>query len=90
MPTSDPQLPSPEEVRRFHTKADTDGSQQAAHHSLGAGANQASPGNHAHDGGSSKLLLEGVTLSGSRSGGAALVSVINALVTLGALDNTSA
>lgn len=90
MPANDPQLPSAEEVKRFHTKADTDGQSTSAHHTLGAGSNQSSPGNHIHDGGSSKLLLEGLSLTGSRSGGAALVSVINALVTLGATDNTSA
>lgn len=83
-------LPSTSEVRRFHTNADTDGSQQVLHHSLGAGTNQASPGNHSHDGGTSKLLLEAVTLTGSKAGGSALVSVINALVTLGATDNTTA
>lgn len=87
---NDPALPSQKEVARFHTNADTDGSTVTIHHTLGSRPDQASPGNHGHDGGSSALLLSGVTLSGSRSGGAALISVINALVAMGATDGTTA
>lgn len=82
--------PSSKEVQDFHTNADTDGSSKSIHHTLGSGINQASPGTHTHDGGNSKLLLEGVTISGSRGGNAALASVIAALVSLGASDATSA
>ena len=38
---------------------DTDGSHYASHHTLGPGQNQASPGNHSHDGGESVELLTG-------------------------------
>lgn len=89
MPASDPKKPSQKEVQDFHTYSDKDGSPQAQHHSLGAGADQAAPGNHSHDGGSSKFLLEGVTLTGAKAGNTALASVINALVTLGATDSTT-
>lgn len=81
--------PSSTEVSVFHTNADTDGSDKAVHHTLGPGRNQASPGGHTHDGGSSKALLDGVTLTGAKAGNAALTSVIAALVQLGALDATT-
>lgn len=81
--------PSATEVREFHTNADTDGSNTSTHHTLGASPGQASPGGHTHDGGSSKLLLDGVTLTGAKAGNTALASVINALVAMGALDNTT-
>ena len=79
-----------EEVEQLHTNADTDIRRESIHHTLGAGASQAAPGDHRHDGGDSALLLEGVTLSGSRGGNVALVSIIQALVKLGATDSTSA
>lgn len=90
MPSSDLTNPSSGEVRKFHTNSDADGSASSIHHTLGSQAAQASPGNHGHDGGSSKLLLDGASITGSRSGGAALISVINLLVALGATDNTVA
>lgn len=86
----DKEKPSTKEVQNFHTNADTDGSHKAIHHTLGPGINQAATGTHTHDGGNSKLLLEGVSLVGSRGGNAALVSVISALVQLGATDGTTA
>lgn len=81
--------PSTIEVKEFHTNADTDGSSKSIHHTLGSGINQASPGNHTHDGGSSKLLLDGVTITGAKAGNAALASVIAVLVSLGASDATT-
>lgn len=39
-----------------HNPNDKDGSVYATHHTLGYGANQASPGNHTHDGGASVAL----------------------------------
>jgi hypothetical protein len=77
-------------VAKFHEKADTDADANAVHHTLGPRHDQASPGDHKHDGVASLKLLNGTTISGSRSGGAALVSVIAALVKLGATDGTSA
>jgi hypothetical protein len=83
---------NPREVERIHQAADTDGSPKAAHHTLGPFPNQASPGNHTHDGGSSAILplvLDTVSITGSKSSGAALDSIIAALVTLGATDLTT-
>lgn len=85
----DGEVPSSEVVEKFHRKADTDGSETSAHHTLGNGRNQAAPGNHDHRGGSSVLLLDGFTLTGSRGSNAALASVIAALVELGATDSTT-
>ena len=84
--------PSQKEVNEFHTNSDKDGSAKSLHHTLGPMPNQAAAGNHSHDGGNSALIypLEGVTLSGSRGGNAALASVITALVKLGATDATTA
>jgi hypothetical protein len=83
--------PSAKEVSDFHTHADTDGSAKAAHHTLGPGPAQASPGNHSHDGGASVQIipLSGITIAGAKGGNAALASVINALVFLGATDSTT-
>lgn len=83
-------VPKAQEVEKFHTNADTDGSMGSIHHTLGPSNSQASPGNHDHRGGSSVELLGGVTITGSRSGGAALQSVISVLVELGAKDSTVA
>lgn len=78
------------EVTAFHKHADTDGGRTALHHTLGSQKDQAPPGNHDHHGGDSVLLLKDIVLSGSRSGGAALVTIIAALVDLGATDSTVA
>lgn len=77
-------------VNEFHTNDDTDKDSNAHHHTLGAGANQASPGSHRHDGTDSIALLQDFELSGSKSSGTALNSIILALVQLGATDNTTA
>lgn len=53
---ADPRFPSSKEVELFHTNSDKDGSPTSIHHTLGNGANQASPGDHIHDGGTSKEL----------------------------------
>ena len=82
--------PDAQAVEDFHTNADTDTRPEAVHHSLGPSPSQSAPGDHLHDGGSSSLLLTGVTLSGSRGGNVAMVSIISALVRLGAVDSTTA
>lgn len=82
--------PTAEEVEEAHTNADTDSRKEAIHHTVGPGENQASPGNHNHRGGDSVQLLSGVTITGSRGGNIALLSVIQALVALGATDSTTA
>lgn len=84
------QKPTAEEVEDFHTNADVDTRIESIHHTLGPGATQAAPGNHLHDGGTSPLLLTGFTLTGSRGGNTALVSIIACLVRLGATDSTTA
>ena len=47
---------SPQDTRRAHSRADTDVGPQSLHHTLGPRRNQASPGNHIHDGTTSKKL----------------------------------
>lgn len=78
--------PDAQTVSDFHTNADTDVRKESIHHTLGPSPQQASPGDHRHDGGNSTLLLEGVTITGSKDGNTALSSVIEALVRLGAED----
>ena len=78
---------SADEVREFHTKADTDGSDGSIHHTLGPRKGQASPGDHDHRGGSSIAILDGVTISGDTPTDA-INSIIAALVELGAEDST--
>lgn len=80
----------PTTVNRFHDRSDVDSSTVAQHHTLGIKHDQASPGDHKHDGKNSRKVLEGVTISGSRASGAALISVIDALQILGATDSTVA
>lgn len=77
-------------VQKIHERADTDAGRTALHHTLGVMPNQASPGNHIHDGTTSARPLSGFNLSGSRGGNAALPSIIACLVQLGATDNTTA
>lgn len=82
--------PDARTVNEFHSNDDTDKDANAHHHTLGSGANQASPGSHSHDGTTSVQLLADFSITGSRSGGAALISVISALEQLGAINNTTA
>lgn len=90
MPGGDFDNLSDEEVRRLHEKADTDGDDRSMHHTLGPRRGQASPGSHTHDGGDSVQLLADTVITGSKSSGAALISVIAALRELGATDATTA
>lgn len=82
--------PSAEEVDDFHTNSDLDLRLESQHHTLGPNPNQAAPGDHVHDGGDSALILEGFTITGSRSTDAWRVSVNALLVRLGATDSSSA
>lgn len=84
-----PSAASAEQVELFHRNADTDVRAESAHHSLGPSDTQASPGSHVHDGGDSNFLLEGMTISGSLSGGTAINSIIACLVRLGAKDTST-
>lgn len=82
--------PSPGEVARFHERADTDSSATAQHHTLGVKHDQASPGDHKHEGVGSLRLMEGVTIIGSRGGNVALGDLIAKLSNaLGFTDATT-
>jgi len=77
-------------VDDFHTNSDVDARAESQHHTLGPGPNQASPGDHRHDGGDSALLLENQFITGSRNSDAWRLSVNAILVRLGATDNSTA
>ena len=80
----------PRVVAQIHTKADTDTDKTSVHHTIGPAPTQVASGAHTHDGSESRLLGEGVTLTGSKGGNAALASVVAALVQiLGVTDNTT-
>lgn len=74
-------------VNEFHTNDDLDRDSNAHHHTLGVGVNQASSGGHNHDGTNSVQLGAGIVVSGSRSSGAALVSLLTALEQILGLDD---
>lgn len=47
---------SPQESRRAHSRSDVDSGPRSLHHTLGPKRNQASPGDHIHDGITSKKI----------------------------------
>lgn len=69
---------TPDEVRDFHKRSDSDSAPTAMHHTLGTKRNQASYGDHTHDGVGSRLIGdgEGITLTGAKGGNVALVNLI--------------
>lgn len=84
-------VPTPESTAELHKVADTDSSTTATHHTLGIQPNQASPGDHLHDGRTSKDLYTPISVTGSRGGNAALASLLTSLATQGfIIDNTVA
>lgn len=85
---SSPEIPSSIESQKAHTNADTDGHQQALHHTLGIQHNQGSPGDHNHNGANSKRIGKGLDTSFPTTANAAytqaqIQSIINALRALG-------
>lgn len=83
---------SPREVAQMHQRSDVDSSSKSQHHTLGTNRNQASPGNHVHDGISSPKLgiskmdpantgrtVPSLTLTGSKGGNVALTNLITLL-----------
>lgn len=87
---ADKTKPSSKEVRDFHYNDDVDGDNNSHHHTLGPGRGQASPGQHSHDGGTSKALFDGVTLTGAKGGNVALTNLIAVLVDrFGLTDGTT-
>lgn len=77
-------------VDKIHRFDDVDVRNESHHHTLGPGPTQAAAGGHRHRGGDSELLYAGQTISGSRSNGTAVASMIALLVSLGATDQTTA
>lgn len=80
--------PNSEEVNKFHSNSDADVSTTSQHHTLGIGANQATAGNHTHNGKNSKKIGKGLDLAFPTTAGAAysqaqMQSVIDALRDLG-------
>lgn len=86
---ADPKEVPQKEVNDFHKNADTDGSRNSVHHTLGAQKEQGAPGNHDHRGGDSTLLFAGNTIIGTRGAATAINSIIALLVELGATDATT-
>jgi len=78
-----------EEVESFHTNSDVDLRAESQHHTLGSSPSQAAAGDHNHDGGNSALILDGLSITGSRSTDAWRLSVNALLKRLGATDNTT-
>lgn len=81
----------PSDSSKAHYRADTDSNQQALHHTLGPGRNQAASGSHTHDGTTSPKLglykfdttvgqegkiIPSLVVTGSKGGNAALASLI--------------
>ena len=84
--------PEPREVALIHNRSDLDSSTLYQHHTLGVKHTQASPGDHAHDGTSSRKIGTGLslTITGSKGGNAALSSLITMLKSvIDFTDNTS-
>lgn len=73
--------PTARQINQLHENADTNAGPNAAHHTLGVNRNQASPGDHVHDGKASKKVGAGlgIVVTGSRGGNAALASLITQL-----------
>jgi hypothetical protein len=88
--------PSAKEVTDFHRNADTNKQPESIHHTLGNSRNNASPGDHTHDGGSSAALWSqagGDTVSGNlgvyKSLAIAVKSILNMLSKKGIADSTT-
>lgn len=72
---------SSDEVKTFHERSDKDSSIMSEHHTLGAKRNQASPGDHIHDGKGCRKLGEGLSLaiSGAKGSAASEDSIVTML-----------
>ncbi len=81
---------NPLDVARLHQRSDLDGQPSSQHHTLGSGQNQASPGNHRHNGRDSpKLYPNPPVITGSRGGNVALENLLNSLAQLGVITNNT-
>jgi hypothetical protein len=96
-------VPSGMESRLQHRQSDVDSGPKAQHHTLGTKRNQASPGNHVHDGTTSPKLglyqmdpagnkvVTSLSISGAKGGNAAVASIITLLKNfIDFTDNTTA
>ncbi len=88
--TTNLRSPDAETVNEFHRFSDLDSRAEAQHHSIGGTHNQSAAGDHNHRDGNGRPLLDDVTFTLSRSANTAAVlkQIIDALVLLGATDNT--
>lgn len=80
---------APKTVADFHKRSDVDSSQEAQHHTLGVKHDQASSGDHNHNGANSLKIMKGMTITGAKGGNAAVASIIAQLVKLGATDTST-
>lgn len=73
--------PTPRDVDLAHFNSDVDSSNTAQHHTIGIKHDQASAGDHIHDGKGTRKLgaNQGFTVTGSKGGNAALASLIGVL-----------
>lgn len=81
-------IPSSTEVSKAHTNSDVDSAITSQHHTLGIQHTQASPGDHTHNGKSSKKIGKGLDTGFPTTANAAytqaqIQSIINALRALG-------
>ena len=83
--------PTAQEVQTIHRNSDVDARADSQHHTLGYTGTQAAPGDHNHRDGRSIAILDGITITGSKSGtnAAVLGSIVAALAALGASDGTT-
>jgi hypothetical protein len=82
--------PTAQQVNEFHRNSDLDKDRESQHHSLGPSRYQAAPGDHNHDGSSSSLIFDNVTITGSKSSGAAFTNLMVQLAKIGLIDGTTA
>jgi len=70
--------PRPGAVNIFHSNSDVDSSSTAQHHTIGIKHDQASAGDHIHDGKGTRKLgtNQGLTLTGAKGGNVALTNLI--------------
>lgn len=81
-------IPTSTEVTKFHTNSDVDASKTAQHHTLGIQANQATAGDHNHNGKNSKKIGKGLspsfpTTANATYSQAQIQAIIDALRALG-------
>jgi hypothetical protein len=75
-------------INAMHRRSDVDAKATAQHHTLGVQRNQASPGDHVHDGKAGAGL--NLAVSGSRGGNAAVASILTMLKNvISFTDNTT-